>query len=506
MDTNIIENAIEGMMAGISKATTVVRKTYGGSGTNVIVESKLYPYHQVVNDCETIIQAMQFKDPAEKRGLAFLKELSTKQEKVSGNGRKTTVIMAEEILKAGYKSETNKLRLKRELDVLLPFIESEIDKRTTKVTCETVSGVATTASESKEIGTLLSEIYTQIGTNGILTIEGSKTYETSYVITNGVRFMDTGMLSPEMVHDEEAVKDKRRETKAIYEHPLILVTKKKISTDEDINPLLKEMKLQERKDLLIFTNDMDSGVASLLVNLHKSKEFNILIIKAPVLFQNAVFEDFSLCTGATIVEDATGVSFKNLKLEHLGTCDRIEVDSDDTVITGIQDISHHLAHLHSKGDDESLLRLSWLATKSALLKLGANSQTDLSYKRLKANDANRSTYLALQHGVVPGGGICLYDVAEHLDGSEAGKILYRALQAPLYQAMTNYDVGYQDYTNLITEDIVDASMVIKMAVRNAIGIASTVLTSNSIIFIPDKTPEEMQYEAAMKQANPFMQQ
>jgi chaperonin GroEL len=505
---NIEENAIESMLAGVSACTRLIRPTYGGNGTNVVVETKLYPNHMVVNDAQSIIQAVSirpeiFADYGMRRGVGFIKELCDKADKVSGDARKTTIILAEEILKAGYQSNVSKKQLKKDLDALIPFIESEIDAQTVKIGADQVKGVASTASESEEIGSLLQEIYQQIGANGILNIEGSKTYETSYKLTNGVRFEGTGMLSSEMVYDEEAVKEKRKETKAVYEKPLILVTKKKITTDEDINPLLKELEMSEKKDLVIFTNDMDSNVASMLVALHKSKRFNILIIKAPVLWQNYVFEDFAKCVGAEIVEDATGISFKNLSLKNLGTCEKIEVDSEDTVLTGIADITEHCKHLMEKGDDDSKLRLSWLAAKSAVLKLGANSESDLSYKRLKANDANRSTYLALQYGVVRGGGLCLNSIAEKLPLTEAGKILAHALQAPLKQAVENYGMEYIEYANIITDDIVDSAMVVKRAVRNAIGLASTILTAPSLVYIPVKTPEEMQYEIAMRQNNPF---
>lgn len=491
-------------MKGVKLATDLIRPTYGGNGKNVIVESNRYPYHMVVNDAQSIIQAIKVKEPSQKIGLDFVKELCDKADKVSGDARKTTILLLNAILEEGYKSSLNKLQLKRDLDALIPFIESEIDKQTKQITVDEVYGVAKTASESEETGKLMQEIYQKIGKNGIISIEGSGTYETTYKITNGVRFEMSGMLSPEMVHDEEAIKDKRKESKAVYEKPWILVTKKKIITDDDINPLLIELRNQEKKDLVIFTNDMDSGVASMLVNLHKSKDFNILIIKAPVLWQNFVFEDFAKCVGATIVEDATGISFKNMSLKHLGTCGRIEVDQEDTVLTGIADITEHLNTLKAKGDDDSNLRLSWLCTNTAMLRLGANSQTDLSYKRLKANDANRSTYLALQYGVVRGGGLCLSKIWLGFDVmNQAQNILQKALRAPLEQAMANYGLGEEEYTKLITEDIVDASMVIKRAVRNAVGISSTILTSDSIVYIPELTSDEMQYQIAMKQQNPF---
>lgn len=504
-DHNVIEDAVPGIMRGIKLAVDLIAPTYGGNGTNVIIESNMRPFHIVANDAQTIIQPLKIKSPAEKRGLAIVQALIERADKLQGDSRKTTLLILYAILEEGYKSALHKKQLKKDLDSLIPFIESEIDKQTVKISVENVKGVATTASESEETGNLLQEIYLKIGASGILNIEGSKTYETSYKMTDGVRFEMTGMLSPEMVHDDEAIKDKLKETKAVYEKPLILVTKKKITSDEDINPLLVEMRNTDKRDLVIFTNDMDSNVASMLVSLHKSKAFNIVIIKAPTIFQNYVFEDFAKCTGSTVVEDSSGVSFKSLQLKHLGTCDKIEVDSEDTILTGIQDITEHMDYLRTKGDDDSLYRLAYLSTKSAVLKLGSNSQTDLSYKRLKANDANRSTYLALQYGVVKGGGVTLWDIANLLPDTEAGKVLCKALRAPLEQAKANYGLDINSYTSLITEDIVDSAMVIKRAVRNAIGEASTILTTPSLIFTPELTADEMQFQIAMKQQNPFSQ-
>ncbi len=517
---NIIQNGVEEQLKALEIIATLLRPTFGGAGTSVKVEDSRRPGYQIVSDFETIIQAVKMDDiPEHRLLLKSIKELSAKQDKTAGNGRKTAVLMAMEILRQVYASkptQSSLFKLKEELDALIPFIESEIDKRTTKITVDNVLGVATTASRSKEIGKLLQEIYPQIGTNGILTIEGSKTYETSYQITNGVRFGFTGMLSPEMVYDEDAVKEGKKATKTVFKNPVILITKKKIVNDDEINPLLKELVAMEKSELVIFTNDMDSTIASSLVNIHKNggytdntgnfRTLHVVIIKAPSLWQDYIFEDFAKCVGATIVEDKTGVSFKNLDpLKHLGTCDRIEVDQEDTILTGIKDITEHMKALQEKGDDDSLLRLSWLASKSALLKLGSNSEADLSYKRLKANDANRSTYLALQYGVVEGGGVCLYGIANHLPDTEAGKILAEALQAPLTQAMLNYGMEEIPYMDLITDDIVDASETVKKAVRNAISIASTFITAPSIVYIPKKTPEEMAYEIAVRQNNPFGQ-
>lgn len=509
--SNIIKEneAIEGMMKGVELAASLVRPTYGGGGSNVVIESKLRPYHQVANDAWTIIKDIKATDPAEKIGLEFIKELCERQDKLSGDSRKTAIILAAEILKAGYEAKINKLELKRELDKLIPVIEAEIDKQTKQITVNEVEAVATTASESPELGKLLQEIYQKIGKNGIIQPEGSGTYETSYRFIDGVRFDMTGYLSPFMVHDEQAIKDKVKETKAVYEKPLILVTKKKIMTDEDINPLLTEMIQSGQKDLVIFTGDMDSGVASMLINLHQSKRLNILIIKAPILWTDYVFEDFAKCTGATIIEDSTGKNFKNMHLTDLGTCGKIIVDQDETILIGTKDITEHLNSLIAKGDDDSKLRVSWLTNKTVILKLGANSETDLSYKRLKCHDAIRSSELALKFGIVKGGGLCLKEVAESMPDTIAGKIMKQVLKTPYEINKENCVIPrkwwqfWKKNLFIIPENIVDASMVIKKAVRHAIGISSTILTASALVYLPEKTPLEMQYEIATQQHNAF---
>lgn len=498
--SNIIQDKeyIEGMIRGIKFVSAVIYPTYGGSGTNVIVESKLNPGHLVTNDAQTIVQALEFKENPEKRALALIKEMVAKTDKESGNARKTTILLADRIVTEGYIYQGDKNQLKRDLDSLISFIETKIDEQTIQITVSEISSVATTASENPETGSLLQEIYQKIGKDGIIIPESSGTYETSYEFKEGVRFDMTGFLSPYMVHDEQATKDKVKETKAIYENPLILVTKKKITTDDDINPLLNQLEMDGKKDLVIFTQDMDSGVAAMLIQLHKSKRFNILIIKNSSIWRDFVFEDFAKCVGATIIEDSTGYSsFKNLPLSILGTCGKIIVDEEETVITGTKDISHHIALLATKRDDDSKLRVSWLNNKTAILRLGSNSETDLSLKRLKCYDAIRSSQLALKYGVVRGGGLCLETVAESLPDTVAGNILRTALEYPRSVQVQNSG------TEEVGENVVDSSQTQKFAIRHAIGIASTILTASSLIYLPEKTAQELASET--RQSNPFGQ-
>lgn len=465
---NIIYNATEGLMNGIEKAVSLIRPTYGGGGSNVIIESKLNPKHFIANDCWSIIRDIKLDDPAERIGLDFVKELVSRQDKLSGDSRKTTLLLLSEILKQGYEADINKLQLKKDLDALIPFIENEIDKQTKQIDINDIYNVALTSSESDEIASLLQTTYLQIGKEGIIQVEGSGTYESSTRIIDGVRFDMASMLSPYMVHNDKS--------KAVYEKPIILVTKKKIMSDDDINPLLNEMIESGQKDLVIFTSDMDTGVAQMLIDLHKSNRFNICIIKVPTLWRDYYYEDFSKCVGATVIED--GMSFKNMHLTMLGTCDKITIDAEETILIGTKDISEHITQLQQKGDDDSKLRLSWLNNKTAILKLGANSETDLSYKLLKTYDAIHSSELALKFGVVRGGGQCLYSIAGELPDTIAGQIMAKALQTPLSQIANNGCV--------MTENIVDSSAVIKSAIKNAVGIASVLITSSALIYLPDE--------------------
>ncbi len=513
--------ATKALLSGIKTATDAIRLSYGAKGVNAIIEHEFYPFHMIANDCETILQSIQVTGQYEKVGLDLLKELSSKAHKDSGDGRKTTCIIGEEIIRRGYSSNQLGVDLKNQLDALIPIIEKKIDDQKKTITPEEVSKVAAIAGESIELGEILGDIYKKIGKDGIIIPEGSSTYSTTYTFIEGVRFADTGYLSPFMVHDELAVKEGRKESKAIYENPLILVTKRKITHIDDINPLLAAMQKLGKKDLVIFTDDMDSGVASLLVKAHKEHIVNILIIKAPVLWKNYVFEDFAKVTGSTIVEDASGITYKNLQLTHLGSCSKITVDKEETIIVGGANIADHLDDLKSRGGDDSKLRLSWLTTKTCILCLGANNESELSYKRLKCYDAINASRLALRDGIVAGGGITLYAVSKTMPETPAGQIIGHALREPYHQILRNAGVdkegitkeppvfdgvmyGYDCrdstghvpiYRDLMKAGIVDAAAVVKNAVRNAISLASTVLTGRILVVLPQKTPDQIAHEA-----------
>lgn len=510
MHDNIHKSALPQLAEGVRKATEIVALTMGAAGSNIAIQSKLPPYAITTNDGATVIQSIQLSDPIETMGLNYLKEAVERSNNNSGDGSTTTSVLLNAILQEGIKTGISTLEIKKSLDDCLPLIERSIDEQTRQITVDDIPAVANIAGESEEIGRVLGEVYRTIGKDGIIHLESSGTFTTSYSLIEGVRFQGTGYLSPFMVHDEEAKKAGRKETRAVYENPSILVTKRKIGHLNDINPLLATLQAQNKKNLVIFTDDMDSSVASVLIEAHKNHVIDLLIIRAPVLWKNYVFEDFAKVTGATIVEDASGITYKNLQLSHLGTCGKIIVDKEETTVIGIADISEHIEELQKEQTTDSKLRLSWLTTKTAILKLGAKSETELTYLRLKAEDAIHSSRLALKGGIVAGGGVSLLNASMTLPNTIGGNILKLALKAPIAQICLNAGlyidgkdgdsplalggtIGLNAKTTRLEVDmfeanIIDAAIVVKRAVQNALGIASTILTTSSVITLPKEKP------------------
>lgn len=441
---NIYTDALPQLAEGIRKATDIVAKTMGPKGTNIMREISLYPYTEISNDGATIIKAIELADPIESKGLSLLKEAADRSNGNSGDGSTTTAVLLNAILQEGIKAGVNSIQLKNELDECLPIIEASIKEQTRQITVDDILAVARIAGEDEEIARTLGSIYKRIGKDGIVHLEGSGTYETSFESIEGVRFSDTGYLSPYMAYNEDEGKEGK---KALYHKPAILVTKNKIANVSDIDPLLQALIAQGTKTLVIFTDDMDSNVARILIELQRNEKrsINILIIKAPILWKGYVFEDFAKITGATIIEDASGTRLgKHIKLDYLGTCETIIVDKEETTVIGIKDISEHIAALEAEGTTDSKLRLSWLTTKTAILKLGAKSETELSWKRLKTEDSIFSSRAALRFGIVEGGGLSLYVASKKMPNTIGGSILAKALQAPLRQIISNCGLNPDD--------------------------------------------------------------
>jgi len=504
-DSNIIlgDELQQKLISGISKVTEVIRKNYGPKGSNVSIEQYLYPFHIIANDAQSIIQSVYFNDPTERRALNFLKELTDKNSKTSGEGRKTSLIIAEELLKGGFEQNIKGMKLKEELDALLPQVLESIDKQSKRVELEDIGMVAETSSRSSETGNWIAKIYQEIGRDGIIQVEPSGMEKTVYEVTDGVRF-HAGALTTSFYNSKDG---------AVYENPLILVSKQKIEKYNQIAPLVEYI-IKVERPLVIFTDDMDENIAVDLIKTHLAKKAKILIIKAPVVFKHYIFEDFAKCVGATVVESATGLQLgEKLPLTALGTCDYLVSDKEDTVLRGIKDISAHKDSLRKLGDDDSLRRLEWLNTKTAVLKMGANSESELSYKLLKAKDAVSACKWALDSGIVEGGGMALMKSASEIDSLEdylqldklesrttetPKSIFASALEAPYNQLLEN-----SGEEGINTDGVWDSSLVLKNAVKNSVSLAGIILTTGCDIRLRDKTKEEQELEILTLKNRPF---
>jgi len=503
MNTQKIDNnlyigseATNGIINGINKIADAVALTMGAKGTNSALETNLYPGYMITNDGYSILENAQFNDPLEELGRKILFDAVSRANRQSGDGSTTTTVLTQSILNEKPDVMASPIEIKNSLIELIPIIEKNIDNQKKEITENQVSSVATISSESKEIGDLLQEIYQKITKDGIIELESSKTFETTYEIKEGVRF-NCGVQSPYLYN---------KGTHAEYINPNILITKQKIGTLDDIIPALEKLSAKGSKDIVIFYDEMSDSVAGTLIANHLKGIFNVLLVKAPVIWKDMIFEDFAKITGATIISQKTGTTLKDIQLEHLGTCNKITVNKSETTILGIKDVSDHINALKESGTDDDMRRIFWLTTKAAILRLGASSDTELSYKRLKVEDAINASKLALEDGIVAGGGIALLNASKDLPDTIGGQILKKALLRPFTQINKNAGTENINYDNvggtmgidvktgkvvdMFESQIVDPAKVIKNAVRNAISVASTALTIQTALVL-NRTEEQI---------------
>lgn len=492
------DEAREKLMRGVDAVADAVKLTLGAAGANAVLESGMMPGHLVTNDGVSIAQMALLTDPVENMGANLIKEVASRSDKEGGDGTTTTTVLTQAILHAGMAAEGNPMDIKRSLDECLPLIIASIDAQKKEITPSEVGKVAAVSGENEAMGALFQEIYEKIGKDGIVELDNSNLPETFYEISEGVRLRNTGFFGAYSTTEPG---------KAVYKRPLILISKERIASTDDIEPILAAVKQTGKNELVIFADDIDMAVASRLAYTHLNGGFKTLLIKAPTLWKDLITEDFAKITGATVVNNAEGITFKTLRMTHLGTCEKLICTKDETRIIGIKDISEHIATLKEEGSDESKLRMAWLDTKVATLKLGANSESELSYVRLKAEDSRNASFQALQSGVVAGGGVALLNAATSLPETVGGTILKKSLAAPMLQIMANAGFEYSkpiaglgvgenpslgfnaktcEIVDMWEAGILDAAAVTKNAITNAISVAGTVLTTRIVVIIPQE--------------------
>lgn len=490
--------AREKLMSGIKKAAEAVGGTMGTGGSNALIEAIESPGHLATNDGATILSSIRFADPIEEMGRKILLEAVSRANKQSGDGSSTTTVLTAAIIKEGvqYLVNNSPMDIKRSLDACIEILEKALTEQSKSIELNEVHKVATISAEDPAIGLLIEEIYTKIGKDGIIHWDISKTTEDRYTIGSGITIEGAGYLSPYMCDIDE--KTGTYINQARWKNAKVLLVRQKISSAADFNTLFKTLYDKEIKEVVVFCDEIEATVIPDLIQTRMVRGFKTLVVKMPVIWKDHWYEDLAIATGATIIDQNAGITLKTMTEEHLGHVDNIVVSKDDTFIDGIKDVTAHVKALEEDGTDESKLRAARLNTKTARLYIGAGSDSALSYKRLKIEDAISASWQALQGGVVPGGGVALIDCIDTLPDTVGGEILKQALTAPARQIASNVGIDYvyeqygdcmgldtrtKEYVNMLEADIVNPTKVEINAVKNAISVAAQVLTASTVVLL-----------------------
>ncbi len=509
-DTLILgQEARTGRINGIRKISRAVGGTMGTGGSNVQIEALENPGYLSTNDGATILASTVLADPIEDMGRKILLEAVSRANKASGDGSSTTCVLTAAIIEEGlkYVGKVSPMELKRSLEDCIPFIEESINKQKREVTVDTIGQVASISAEDDKIGALIQEIYQQIGSEGIIHWDISKTTEDSYTIGKGITVNGATYYSPYMCDAQE---NGQSTNQIRIKNPTVLITKQKITSAAEFNTLFETLFNKDIKDIVVFCDEVDPLVVPDLIKTRMVRGFRTILVKMPVLWKDVWYEDLAKASGATIADATAGLAIRNANLTHLGKFDNILITKEDTYIDGIADISEHLKQLAEDGSDEALLRLSRLNTKTARLFVGAQSDSALSYKRLKVEDALGASYNSLRGGIVPGGGVALLDCINDLPLTIGGKILSKALRSPYRQILKNagykrrwFDwvftenkfngggngiginsIDIRHWVDMFEEGIINPAPTELHACRNAISVGSSILSTDVVVLLP----------------------
>ena len=508
------EEARRGLQAGVDKLADTVKITLGPKGRNVLL-SKSFGAPLITNDGVTIAREIELEDAVENMGAQLVKEVATKTNDVAGDGTTTATLLAQIIIKEGFKNVAagaNPMILKRGIAGAVDVAVDEIKRLSHDVdTTEAIAQVASVSAADDEIGGLIAEAMEKVGKEGVITVEESKTMGTTLDVVEGMQF-DRGYFSPYMVNDTEKME-------ATMENPYILVTDKKISNIQELLPLLEQI-VQQGKKLFIICDDLEGeALATIIVNKLKGV-FDCVAVKAPGFGERrkAMLEDIAVLTGATVVSEDLGYELKEATLDMLGSAATVKVDKENTVIVGgagaaedIQDrinqIKNQIEQTTSDFDREKTQeRLAKMSGGVAVIKVGAATETELKERKLRIEDALNATKAAVEEGIVSGGGVALVNTipavvkyVESLEGDAktGGSIIVRALEEPVRQIAENagyegsvvvaqvknspegtgFNAATEVYEDMIAAGIVDPAKVTRSALQNAASASAMLLTT-----------------------------
>lgn len=516
MAKNILFNdeARSAIRKGIDKLAAAVKMTLGPRGRAVVIE-KGYGSPQVTFDGVTVAKEVEFEDKFENLGAEFIKQAANKTNDNVGDGTTTSVVLAHALIEAGEKAirETgfNVIQLAEELKKASGEVAGKLETQREVINDnKKIQEVATLSAKDSEIGALIAKVMSKVGSEGVVTIEDSNTIENSYEVVEGMQF-ERGYISQYMITEPARME-------AISENPYILVTDKKVSSIKEILPLLEKIAESGKKDLVIIAEDIDGeALATLVVNKLRGT-FNVLGIKAPGFGdrKKEMLEDIAVVTGANFITSDLGKTFETAELSDLGHAKKVIATKDNTTIVDgrgkkeeiqsrVTALKNRIETTDSSFDKEKLQeRVGKLSGGVAVLKVGAPTESAQKELKQRVEDAVAATRAAMEEGIIPGGGIALYNVSKDLEitgdpiEQSAKKILKSALEAPIRaiiansgenpdsilkkllnsasgNAWTGFNAGTNQIANLKEAGIIDPLKVTKTALQNAVSVASNYL-------------------------------
>ena len=513
------EEARKALQAGVDKLANTVKITMGPKGRNVVLDKK-YGAPLITNDGVTIAKEIELEDAFENMGAQLVKEVATKTNDVAGDGTTTATLLAQVMIREGLKnisSGANPMVVKKGIQKAVNAAVDAIKANSVAVSCDKdIAHVATISAGDEMIGELISEAMAKVTSNGVITVEESKTAETYSEVVEGMQF-DRGYLSPYMATDSEKME-------AVIDDALLLITDKKISNIQEILPLLEQVVQMGRKLVIIAEDIEGEALATLIVNKLRGT-FTCVAVKAPGFGdrRKEMLQDIAILTGGAVISEELGYDLKAATVDMLGRARQVKVGKENTIIVDgagdAQAIADRVAQIKvaienttSDFDREKLQeRLAKLSGGVAVIKVGAATETEMKEKKLRIEDALAATRAAVEEGIVAGGGVALLQaipaveaVIAACDGDEktGAAIVLNTLKAPIYQIADNAGIegaviadkiltadkknyGYDAYTETFVDmfeaGIIDPAKVTRSALQNASSVASMVLTTESLV-------------------------
>ena len=519
-------DARKSLEAGVNKLADTVSVTLGPKGRNVVLD-KSFGAPLITNDGVTIAKEIELEDAFENMGAQLVKEVATKTNDVAGDGTTTATVLAQAMISAGMKNlaaGANPMILRKGMKKATECAVEAIKDMSAKVTGrDQIAKVAAISASDEEVGEMVAEAMEKVSQDGVITIEESKTMLTELDLVEGMQF-DRGYISAYMATDMEKME-------AVLEDPYILITDKKISNIQDILPLLEQV-VQSGARLLIIAEDIEGEALTTLIVNKLRGTFNVVAVKAPGYGdrRKEMLQDIAILTGGQVISEELGLDLKDTTMDQLGRAKSVKVQKENTVIVDgsgdkqaiadrVAQIKKGIEETTSDFDKEKLQeRLAKLAGGVAVIRVGAATETEMKEAKLRMEDALNATRAAVEEGIIAGGGSAyihaakqVEKLAEEMDGDEktGAKIILKALESPLFHIVSNaglegsvvvnkvresevgvgFDAYKEEYVDMVKEGILDPAKVTRSALQNATSVASTLLTTESVVAtIKEDTP------------------